>query len=67
MGREDAAKRGEDEAVSIAVRDLDTDAESDTSTGAWIGRKIIVIKLSERRHQNLDRDKIADVFKETVA
>jgi proteasome beta subunit len=60
----------EDEAVSIALRALDTAAESDTSTGGVDrGGKIYpLIKIVSREGiTTLAESKIAAVFKETVA
>jgi proteasome beta subunit len=61
---------GEDEAVSIALRALDTAAESDTSTGGVdrSGKIYPLIKIVSREGINtLPEQKIAAVFKETVA
>jgi proteasome beta subunit len=63
-------KLSEDEAVSIALRALDTAAESDTATGGVDrGRKIYpLIKIVSREGiSTLPESKIAAVFKETVA
>jgi proteasome beta subunit len=63
-------KLGEDEAVSIALRALDTAAESDTSTGGVDrGGKIYpLIKIvSSEGIITMPESKIAAVFKETVA
>jgi proteasome beta subunit len=63
-------KLAEDEAVSIALRALDTAAESDTSTGGVDrGGKIYpLIKIvSSEGITTLPESKIAAVFKETVA
>ncbi len=63
-------KLEEDEAVSIALRALDTAAESDTSTGGVDrGGKIYpLIKIvSSEGITTLPESKIAAVFKETVA
>ena len=60
----------EDQAVSIALRALDTAAESDTSTGGVDrGGKIYpLIKIVSRQGiTTLPESKIAAVFKETVA
>ena len=60
----------EEEAVSIALRSLDTAAESDTSTGGVDrGGKIYpLIKIVSREGiTTLPESKIAAVFKETVA
>lgn len=61
---------GEDEAVSIALRALDTAAESDTSTGGVdrSGKIYPLIKIVSREGiRTLPENKIAAVFKETVA
>jgi len=61
---------GEDEAVSIALRALDTAAESDTSTGGVDrgGKVYPLIKIvSSEGIVTLPESKIAAVFKETVA
>jgi proteasome beta subunit len=61
---------GEDEAVSIALRALDTAAESDTSTGGVDrdGKIYPLIKIVSREGiVTLPESKIAAVFKETVA
>ena len=61
---------GEDEAVSIALRALDTAAQSDTATGGVDrGGKIYpLIKIVSRDGiTTLPESKIAAVFKETVA
>jgi proteasome beta subunit len=63
-------KLSEDEAVSIALRALDTAAESDTSTGGVdrSGRIYPIIKIVSREGiTTLPEDKIAAVFKQTVA
>jgi proteasome beta subunit len=63
-------KLSEDEAVSIALRALDTAAESDTATGGVDrGGKIYpVIKVVSREGiTTLPESKIAAVFQETVA
>ena len=60
----------EDEAVSIALRALDTAAESDTSTGGVdrSGKIYPLIKIVSREGiTTLPENKIATVFKETVA
>ena len=60
----------EDEAVSIALRALDTAAESDTSTGGVdrSGKIYPLIKIVSREGIiTLPESKIAAVFKETVA
>jgi proteasome beta subunit len=69
-GAKPLQKLGEDEAVSIALRALDTAAESDTSTGGVDrGGKIYpLIKIvSSEGITTLPESKIAAVFKETVA
>ena len=61
---------GEDAAVSIALRALDTAAESDTSTGGVdrSGKIYPLIKIVSREGiSTLPEQKIAAVFKETVA
>jgi proteasome beta subunit len=61
---------GEDQAVSIALRALDTAAESDTSTGGVdrSGKIYPLIKIvSHQGITTLPESKIAAVFKETVA
>ena len=63
-------KLGEDEAVSIALRALDTAAESDTATGGVdrSGKIYPVIKIVSREGiTTLPESKIAAVFKEMVA
>src|ERR1043166_5161702 len=60
---------GENEAVSIALRALDTAAESDTSTGGVdrSGKIYPLIKIVSREGiTTLPESKIAAVFKETV-
>jgi proteasome beta subunit len=60
----------EDEAVSIALRALDTAAESDTATGGVdrSGKVYPLIKIVSREGiTTLPESKIAAVFKETVA
>jgi len=61
---------GEDAAVSIALRALDTAAESDTATGGVdrSGKIYPLIKIVSRQGiTTLPESKIAGVFKETVA
>jgi proteasome beta subunit len=63
-------KLGEDQAVSIALRALDTAAESDTATGGVdrSGKIYPLIKIVSREGiTTLPDRKIAAVFKETVA
>src|SRR5260370_42294750 len=63
-------KLSEDEAVSIALRALDTAAESDTSTGGVdrSGKIYPLIKIvSSKGITPLPETKIAAVFKKTVA
>jgi proteasome beta subunit len=63
-------KMSEDEAISIALRALDTAAESDTSTGGVdrSGKIYPLIKIVSRAGiKTLPEDRIAAVFKETVA
>ena len=69
-GAKPLQKKSEDEAVSIALRALDTAAEADTSTGGVDrGGKIYpLIKIVSREGiATLPESKIAAVFKETVA
>jgi proteasome beta subunit len=61
---------GEDEAVAIALRALDTAAESDTATGGVdrTGKIFPIIKtVSHDGITTLPEEKIAAVFKESVA
>ena len=63
-------KTSEDEAISTALRALDTAAESDTSTGGVdrSGKIYPLIKIVSRQGiRTLPESKIAAVFKETVA
>jgi proteasome beta subunit len=63
-------KMSEDQAISIALRALDTAAESDTSTGGVdrSGKIYPLIKIVSREGiKTLPEDRIAAVFKETVA
>jgi proteasome beta subunit len=69
-GAKPLQKLSEEEAVSIALRALDTAAESDTATGGVDrGGKIYpLIKVVSREGiTTLPDSKIAAVFKETVA
>jgi len=69
-GTKPLQKLSEDEAVSIALRALDTAAESDTSTGGVdrSGKIYPLIKIVSREGiTTLPETKIADVFKKTVA
>jgi len=69
-GAKPLQKLGEEEAISIALRALDTAAESDTATGGVDrGGKIYpLIKVVSREGiTTLPESKIAAVFKETVA
>jgi proteasome beta subunit len=69
-GRNPLHKLSEEEAVSVALRALDTAAESDTSTGGVDrGGKIypIIKVVSAEGISTLPESKIAAVFKETVA
>jgi proteasome beta subunit len=69
-GAKPLQKLSEDEAVSIALRALDTAAESDTSTGGVdrSGKIYPLIKIvSGEGITTLPETKIADVFKKTVA
>jgi proteasome beta subunit len=62
--------RSEDEAVTIALRALDTAAESDTATGGVdrSGKIFPVIKTVSRDGINtLSEEKIADIFRRSVA
>ena len=69
-GAKSLQKLNEDEAVSIALRALDTAAESDTSTGGVdrSGKVYPLIKIvSQDGITTLVETKIAAVFKQTVA
>jgi proteasome beta subunit len=69
-GAKPLQKTSEDEAISIALRALDTAAESDTSTGGVdrSGKIYPLIKMvSGEGIRTLPERKIAAVFKETVA
>jgi proteasome beta subunit len=69
-GAKPLQQTGEDEAISIALRALDTAAESDTSTGGVdrSGKIYPLIKTVSREGiKTLPEDRIAAVFKETVA
>ena len=69
-GAKPLQKTSEDEATSIALRALDTAAESDTSTGGVdrSGKIYPLIKIVSREGiRTLPESKIAAVFKETVA
>jgi proteasome beta subunit len=69
-GAKPLQKLSEDEAVSIALRALDTAAESDTSTGGVdrSGKIYPLIKIvSGEGITTLPETKIAAVFKKTVA
>jgi proteasome beta subunit len=69
-GAKPLQKLSEDEAISIALRALDTAAESDTSTGGVdrSGKIYPLIKIVSREGiRTLPENKIAAVFKETVA
>src|SRR5438034_2171424 len=69
-GEKPLQKLSEDEAVSIALRSLDTAAESDTATGGVdrSGKIYPLIKIVSREGiTTLPDRKIAAVFKETVA
>jgi proteasome beta subunit len=69
-GAKPLQKLSEDAAVSIALRALDTAAESDTSTGGVdrSGKIYPLIKIVSREGiTTLPETKIADVFKKTVA
>jgi proteasome beta subunit len=63
-------KRNEEEAIMIALRALDTAAESDTATGGVdrTGKIFPVIKTVSREGiRTLPDEKIADIFKQSVA
>ncbi|HEY6205345.1 MAG TPA: proteasome subunit alpha [Chthoniobacterales bacterium] len=63
-------KLSEDEAVTIALRALDTAAESDTATGGVdrSGKIYPLIKIVSREGiATLPEQKVASIFKETVA
>ncbi len=69
-GEKPLQKLSEDEAVSIALRSLDTAAESDTATGGVdrSGKIYPLIKIvSQEGITTLPDRKIAAVLKETVA
>src|SRR5216110_838280 len=69
-GKKPLAKLNEDEALAIALRALDTAAESDTSTGGVdrSGKIYPLIKIvSQDGITTLAETKIAAVFKQTVA
>ena len=62
--------RSEDEAVTIALRALDTAAESDTATGGVdrSGKIFPVIKTVSRDGINtLPEEKISQIFRQSVA
>ena len=62
--------RNEDEAVTIALRALDTAAESDTATGGVdrSGKVFPVIKtVSGDGINTLSEEKIAEIFRHSVA
>ncbi len=63
-------KRGEEEAVTVALRALDTAAESDTATGGVdrSGKIFPVIKtVSSDGINTLPEEKIAEIFRKSVA
>ena len=69
-GEKPLQKLGEDEAVAIALRALDTAAESDTATGGVdrSGKIFPIIKIVSRDGiTTLPEDKIASIFKTSVA
>jgi len=69
-GAKPLQKLGEEEAVTVALRALDTAAESDTSTGGVdrSGKIFPLIKIvSHEGLTTLPEEKIAEVFKRTVA
>jgi proteasome beta subunit len=63
-------KRNEEEAITLALRALDTAAEADTSTGGVdrTGKIFPIIKIVSREGiSTLSEEKIASVFQKTVA
>jgi proteasome beta subunit len=69
-GQKPLQKLGQEEAVTIALRALDTAAETDTSTGGVdrSGKIFPLIKIvSSKGITTLPEEKIAEVFKRTVA
>jgi proteasome beta subunit len=69
-GKKPLQKLGEDEAVTVALRALDTAAESDTATGGVdrSGKIFPIIKIvSSDGITTLPERKIAGLFKKTVA
>jgi proteasome beta subunit len=69
-GEKPLQKRNEEEAVTIALRALDTAAEADTSTGGVDrgGKVFPLIKVvSGEGITTLPEEKIAQIFKQTVA
>src|ERR1700730_6577593 len=69
-GQKPLQKLGQEEAVTIALRALDTAAESDTSTGGVdrSGKIFPLIKIvSGKGITTLPEENIAEVFKRTVA
>ncbi|MEP6937928.1 MAG: proteasome subunit alpha [Chthoniobacterales bacterium] len=69
-GKKPLSKRNEDEAVTVALRALDTAAESDTATGGVDrnGRIYPIMKIvSADGISTLSERRIAAVFKRTVA
>jgi proteasome beta subunit len=69
-GEKPLQKLGEEKAVTVALRALDTAAESDTSTGG-VDRSAKIFPLikivSREGITTLPEEKIAEVFKQTVA
>jgi len=69
-GEKSLKELGENEAVAIALRALDTAAESDTATGGVdrTGKIFPIIKIvSHAGITTLPEEKIAAVFKKSVA
>jgi proteasome beta subunit len=69
-GAKPLQKLNEDEAITVALRALDTAAESDTATGGVdrSGKIYPLIKTVSRDGiKTLPEDKIAAVFQKTVA
>ncbi len=69
-GEKPLQKLSEDEAVTVALRALDTAAEADTSTGGVdrSGKIYPLIKVVSREGINtFPEEKIAQIFKQTVA
>jgi proteasome beta subunit len=69
-GRKPLAKLREDEAVTVALRALDTAAEADTATGGVDrkGKIFPIMKIVSRDGiTTLAEEKIASLFKRSVA